>query len=145
MSAELAERPIEMSSTSTGAWSKVRARSYNGALSTTKSAVSRSNSGQMTAADAVVEPQYFHGDINGATPSYDDEQYQSFINQRSVLIRKKLLGTLDRKEVLELRMIEWAIDRAELAAHDGGLRGLGRVAEMQEKLMKQINELNKVR
>lgn len=145
MSAELAERPIEMSSTSTGAWSKVRTRSYHGAVSTTKAAIPRSNAGQMTAADVVVETQHGNGDINGATPSYDDEKYQSFINQRSVLIRKKLLGTLDRKEVLELRMIEWAIDRAELAAHDSGLRGLERVAEMQERLMRQINELNKVR
>lgn len=145
MSAELAERPKEMSTGTTGAWTKVGARTSSTVPGTTKAPVTRPYFSQVTGAEAVGVRQPAYSDINDATPSYDDEKYQSFIKQRAVLIRKKLISGLDRKEVLELRMIEWAIDRAELAAHDGSLRALERVAEMQEKLVKQINALNRTR
>jgi len=42
-------------------------------------------------------------------------------------------------------MIEWAIDRAELAAHKSNFDRLEQVAAMQEQLLQNIDALNRMR
>ncbi|WP_312704282.1 hypothetical protein [Stenotrophomonas lactitubi] len=82
---------------------------------------------------------------NNASFVYGDCQYKSFISERQRLVQKDLLDGLSRRESLELKMIEWAIDRAELAAHKDNFDRLEQVAAMQEQLLANIDALNRMR
>lgn len=82
---------------------------------------------------------------NNASFVYGDCQYKSFITERQRLVQKDLLDGLSKRESLELRMIEWAIDRAELAAHKSNFDRLEQVAAMQEQLLQNIDALNRMR
>lgn len=79
---------------------------------------------------------------NDISAVYNDEQYHALLNEHKRLIRRKFETGLSHREDLELRMVRWAIDRAESALHENDFNRLNAIAEMQEKLIAQVNKLS---
>ena len=72
------------------------------------------------------------------------EQYQSLLSRRKVLILEEMSRELRRNEVIELRLIDWELDRIEDALTGEFLDKLEKYANIQEEFAQRLTRITDV-
>lgn len=67
-----------------------------------------------------------------------DEEYQALKSTHRELVKRKFVSGLSKKEVLELRMLRWQLDRLEDARTGGALDGLESLVLTHEFLSRNV-------
>lgn len=70
-----------------------------------------------------------------------DAEFEQMLEAQAVMAARMIAGELTRSELLKLRMLRWAIDRAELSRHGADLRKLETLSALHENLARQIDRL----
>lgn len=68
-----------------------------------------------------------------------EEEVERLLRGRRALVEKKLAGTISKREELELKLIDWSLDRIEDARYGASLDRLEQAVQMQNDMASKID------